>query len=50
MTAESCSSGSERIASVADDLMTLAWGDQPVDPSRTVVINVQGISRSLIPR
>ena len=27
MTAESCSSGSERIASVADALMALAWGD-----------------------
>ena len=26
MTAESCSSGSERIASVAHPLMTLAWG------------------------
>ena len=42
MTAESCSSGSERIASVADALMALAWGDQPVEPSRTAVINVQG--------
>ena len=42
MTAESCSSGSERIASVADALMTLAWGDQSVQPSRTAVINVQG--------
>jgi 3-deoxy-manno-octulosonate cytidylyltransferase (CMP-KDO synthetase) len=27
MTAESCSSGSDRIASVADALMALAWGD-----------------------
>ena len=42
MTAETCSSGSERIASVADALMMLAWGDHPVDPSRTAVINVQG--------
>ena len=29
MTAESCSSGSERIASVADQLVALAWGEQP---------------------
>jgi 3-deoxy-manno-octulosonate cytidylyltransferase (CMP-KDO synthetase) len=28
MTAESCSSGSDRIASVADALMALAWGMQ----------------------
>ncbi len=42
MTSESCSSGSERIASVAHALMTLAWGDQPVEPHRTTVINVQG--------
>ena len=27
MTAATCSSGSERIASVADSLMALAWGD-----------------------
>lgn len=42
MTAESCNSGSEGIAAVADALMALAWGDQPVEPSRTAVINVQG--------
>ena len=42
MTSESCRSGSERIASVADSLMSLAWGDQSVEPSRTAVINVQG--------
>lgn len=42
MTAENCSSGTERIASMADSLMKLAWGDQSVEPSRTVVINVQG--------
>ena len=42
MTSESCSSGSERIASVADALMALAWADQPADPTRTAVINVQG--------
>ena len=42
MTAESCSSGSERIASVADDLMALAWGDSPVVADQTAIINVQG--------
>ena len=42
MTAESCSSGSERIASVADALMALAWGEQAVVPEETAVINVQG--------
>ena len=42
MTAESCSSGSERIASVADQLMALAWpGETPV-AVETAVINVQG--------
>ena len=39
MTAESCSSGSERIASVADDLMALAWGDSPVVADQTAIIN-----------
>ena len=42
MTSADCSSGSERIASVADALMDLAWVDQPRDPQRTAVINVQG--------
>ena len=51
MTAESCSSGSERIASVADQLVALAWGEQAdaydsVQRARrllcTAVINVQG--------
>ena len=51
MTAETCSSGSERIASVADQLVALAWGDKADawdDGQRrqrllnTAVINVQG--------
>ena len=51
MTSESCSSGSERIASVADQLVALAWGDRPAkwDAAQrqqrlhsTAVINVQG--------
>ena len=42
MTSANCSSGSERIASVADALMTMAWPGEPVDPRRTAVINVQG--------
>ena len=51
MTAESCSSGSERIASVADQLVALAWGEQADARDsaqrahrllRTAVINVQG--------
>ena len=51
MTSESCSSGSERIASVADELVARAWGetadqwDQPTHIQRlaaTAVINVQG--------
>jgi 3-deoxy-manno-octulosonate cytidylyltransferase (CMP-KDO synthetase) len=42
MTAESCSSGSDRIASVADALMALAWGDATPAPEQTAVINVQG--------
>jgi 3-deoxy-manno-octulosonate cytidylyltransferase (CMP-KDO synthetase) len=42
MTAESCSSGSERIASVADALMALAWGDATPAADQTAVINVQG--------
>ena len=42
MTAESCSSGSERIASVADALMALAWGDATPMADQTAVINVQG--------
>ena len=42
MTAESCSSGSDRIASVADALMALAWGDTTPAAAQTAVINVQG--------
>ena len=42
MTAESCSSGSERIASVAHSLMALAWGDEDPVAAETAVINVQG--------
>ena len=42
MTSENCTSGSERIASVADQLMDLVWGGQEVDSERTAVINVQG--------
>ena len=42
MTAESCSSGSERIASVADDLMALAWAGATPVAEQTAVINVQG--------
>ena len=58
MTAETCSSGSERIASVADELVALAWGeaaDAWDDAQRqqrllsTAVINVQEISRFWIP-
>ena len=42
MTSANCSSGSERIASVADALMAMAWPGESVDPRRTAVINVQG--------
>ena len=51
MTAETCSSGSDRIASVADQLVALAWGEQTDswDAAQrqqrlvsTAVINVQG--------
>ena len=42
MTSESCSSGSERIASVADALMALAWGNADPVAEQTAVINVQG--------
>ena len=42
MTADSCSSGSDRIASVADALMALAWGDTTPVAEQTAVINVQG--------
>ena len=42
MTAESCSSGSERIASVAHSLMALAWGGEDPVAEETAVINVQG--------
>lgn len=51
ITAESCSSGSERIASVADALVALAWEEDPSHwvpslrskrLSQTAVINVQG--------
>ena len=42
MTAESCNSGSERIASVAHPLMALGWGDADPVAEETAVINVQG--------
>lgn len=51
MTADTCSSGSERIASVVDQLVGLAWGEDETlwsGPTRemrlasTAVINVQG--------
>ena len=48
MTAASCSSGSDRLASVVDALMAQAAAAvagpdaAPVDPARTVIINVQG--------
>jgi len=42
MTSAHCSSGSERIASVADDLMSLVWAEGQSNPVRTAVINVQG--------
>ena len=42
MTAATCSSGSERIASVAESLMALAWGDTPLVAEQTALINVQG--------
>ena len=51
MTSEACSSGSERIASVADQLVALAWEEQPDGwdattraqrLASTAVINVQG--------
>ena len=42
MTSANCSSGSERIASVADALMAMAWPGESVDPRRNAVINVQG--------
>ena len=51
MTAENCSSGSERIASVAVSLVALAWGEDPAQWDQaqrqarlvsTAVINVQG--------
>ena len=51
LTAEHCSSGSERIASVADQLVGMAWEEHPGDWDKemlqarlasTAVINVQG--------
>ena len=42
MTSGDCSSGSERIASVADALLALAWGDAAPSAAETAVINVQG--------
>ena len=42
MTSPECTSGSERIASVVDDLMALVWAEGQSDPVRTAVINVQG--------
>ena len=42
LTSPDCSSGSERIASVADQLMALAWREGPAVAEQTAVINVQG--------
>ena len=42
MTSVDCSSGSERIASVADELMALGWAAGKPLPGQTAVINVQG--------
>ena len=42
MTSDQCRSGSERIASVAEDLMRLVWADQAPVPEQTAIINVQG--------
>lgn len=42
MTSAACSSGSERIASVAEPLLALAWGDATPVAAATAVINVQG--------
>ena len=42
MTAESCSSGSERIASVVPSLIAQAWRDADAVVEETAVINVQG--------
>ena len=42
LTSPDCSSGSERIASVADDLMALAWAGATPVAEQTAVINVQG--------
>ncbi|MEC8442157.1 MAG: 3-deoxy-manno-octulosonate cytidylyltransferase [Cyanobacteriota bacterium] len=42
MTSTDCSSGSERIASVADQLMALAGREGPAVAAQTAVINVQG--------
>ena len=42
MTSEDCNSGSERIASVVEQLIELAWAGRDAEPQRTAVINVQG--------
>ena len=42
MTSTDCSSGSERIASVADELMALGWAAGKPVPGQIAVINVQG--------
>ena len=42
MTSDQCRSGSERIASVAEDLMRLVWADQAPVSEQTAIINVQG--------
>ena len=42
ITSESCSSGTDRIASVVDKLSFLAWGDEAPSSDKTLIINVQG--------
>lgn len=42
MTSPECSSGSDRIASVVDQLLALAWDGRPPVAAQTAVINVQG--------
>lgn len=48
MTAESCTSGSERIASVAPSLMALAWGTRIPLPKKLPSSTCKAINRSSI--